>query len=392
MEMAERVLVVCVASCVAACGSDDGPEPQVLSTGDESFPRVVREDTTDYGEHQRTRERVEYEPLARPTPADPQRRTQWGAASVLDSVTIVEDGRCCADLDRDGLADNAMGPFLSIFGMYDDAQGDITAAIGSAETVLLFAYEALDDSGSQFEVSVARGAPSTNFAVGEGPSRFQPDPAGGNRYVVDPRSVRDDDTILKTMTATREGDRVTSHTDTLILPFTLWNVPFEMKLRHVTLTAKVQGPIDRDDDTGVAMSQGTLAGVVHVVDIYDGLNDFVAINCGCLGVEGDLFDYSGPGRYLEPTCVQSFTTGEASARCLDDPSANGLGSDCVIVATNFCNSIGALAFSVDMNTEDPGAFCFDPEPTQETPFCDGMSVAVEFTAAGAVIEGVADVE
>ncbi len=96
----------------------------------------------------------------------------------------------------------------------------------------------------------------------------------------------------------------------------------------------------------------------------------------------ELIPYQNEPIVADASCSDSRDQEGAEAAC------SGLEeSVCVVVAQDLCDNISVVAFTLDMNTDDPELKCF--ESLDGSVECDGVSFGVDFAAVGASIEGVA---
>ena len=383
------VTLTAVALSSLACLGEDTNQRRysnVPSPGSSTPPPTTsREgDYSDYEERQRTRESFVFVTAERPGDVDPSRRTEWAPSSVIDSIELVTDDSCCADFDDDshGLTDNALG---SLFGFFEQSlQDGVDDSIGNGELVVLFEHEGLDVSGGSFTMNVLRGVPSGRFVDSNTSDEytFQPDPDGSNPYVIDPREVDDSDAASHTITASYEDGVLTASARKLRLPFDLWNTSVDIDLHHVRITARV----DLEDTTGgIRLEEGTIGGVVYGLDLYDTINDFVTLQCDCLGIEGDMITYPRRSGVIVAECLHDFEPDHVRELCFETSTEPNMG--CLIAPTFYCDNASGFVFALDQYTDEPQRNCLESEGVDAVD-CDGISLGLRFTAAGAVIEGI----
>jgi hypothetical protein len=328
--------------------------------------------------------------------ADPATKSDWAPSSVADSLTVIQDTSCCYDYDGDGLNDNSLGSILSLLGA-DDVQGGIDDAIGDGDIALVMAHIGLDaaDNDDEFTIGFLLGEPIEGWVDNntDDAYEFQPDPAGGNAYLVAPESFDQGAYPQAVALAELTNGEVAAGPGRVTLQLELFGITLSLGVSQVRITADVGAASNLTDGTGVQLEDGTLGGIVKITEVYDAVNDFAANNCGCLpynnDYSGDLIPYD-PANLAGGACTSELDTAGVADACPDDPNnPDDLNGICRTIATDVCGNISAIGFLLDQYTEDPARFCFNPDPDENTPDCDGISLGIEFTAAGAKIDGVA---
>ena len=291
-------------------------------------------------------------------------------ASLVDDIRLAPAAReatgepgCCCDFDDDGEMDNGLAEMPQVMcdpvacPTLDDL---VREALEEGKLRLLFEYVGLAEGGadaSYFRTNIYLGVDTD----GDPTNDF----SGEATQLVDPISLAPDEEPWVIFDgASLEAGVVYGGPAQFILPLTLVDgaesVPLTLDL--LSFRADLQR-LER----GVALSNGEACGVLRMESFQRMLNDFVAVNCDCLHLNGP---YIG-GDWTAPTCGTSTAEPTCDAEDSVESFCDQLGRYC----TTAKDATDAL-FELDLDYDLDG-----------TP--DALSFGLYFSAVPVQIVGVA---
>ena len=319
--------------------------------------------------------------------ADPGTFADWQPASVVNMLALIEDdGVCCYDYDGDGEQDNALGTLVSTLGAAAGGGGD--------EDLFAQANTAIQDNIDNGTIAVVLehdgltsldgGTFAVNFLLAEPDGFTKPDPTGNNTYKVNPASFEAGTyPLARSEGATLEGGKVTAGPGRIALALELLGIQLDLSVEAVYIEASADAANSALDGKGVALTGGKLAGLVKLQTVVDAVNKLGKDKCGCVaGLDGgDLIVVPG-GNIQDLACK----TGLDGSACDSEDQFEGI---CKTLVEN-CNFVTIIPGLADIRSDRLGQTC-SATAGADNP-CDSISLAANFTAAGANISGTATAE
>ena len=273
-----------------------------------------------------------------------------------------ENNPCAMDLTGDGIADNAYGHMLSTMGELTgtDVNQLLTDNISSGILCQVYDVQDLDsvENDDFIGLSLMQGTDSDD--------NYENNLDGSEEFTVDAQSfVFEDDTctmepmnifdvasvsqgVVSAQAQSLDGIELPSFLD----PETLSPVPLFL----AKLTAEIsQGA------NGIILENGKIGGAIPVNDMCTQVNDYVAANCECLGLDGPLLACGVDGDSYNVEC------NSAASNCEQGSTCDSLGS--------YCNAFAVMFSNADMDTDSDG-------------IADSMSVGMCFSATSATVTGI----
>lgn len=301
----------------------------------------------------------------------------WQPASVV-AVLSVEGDTCCFDLDGDGSLDNNMGELATTLGPQFglDINMSIAEKIADGSVALIIESDELRrlDGASSF---------SMNFMFGEPVDAANPAPRaeGANHYLIKRESFEQGVWPQARIQTAQlmAGGAFTAGPGDVAFVLDLFGIQLDLRI----LNARIEGEVDAANSDlltkGIATRRGVkLGGVIRAQDIFDGVNQFEATQCACLGYTGQTRGeiVQVVGGVLEDTrCDPDFNVGTC------DPN-DDVQNVCRTLVEKACPVVALAPSLFDMRVD--GERCGE----DGQPPCDAVSVGATLTAYGAVIDGV----
>ena len=361
--------------CVGCPAGDQDTE--TIAEGVDSVDDLdTAEDQTDVVDVEEIQEEIS-EGEAQPE-VELEERTCEGPESFIVSLALA-GSECCFDFNGDEISDNTLYDFLeSQAAIYDidlvsRYNNELATWIQQALLVKLleFADAGLFDTDTSFGLHV--------FDCLDADQDFSDnlDPATQADFLVLPYSVvgdrcsppvSDPDAQL----AIDQGAAsFAASLPKMYLPIPLMVGDSDAGAIRVTevMDVKMTGDITVAGETGafkVTIANGRLGGAIPMKAFFEGINDYVANHCECLGLGGDsLFTVNADGSV---DCADASVA--ACESTADTEGCGDIGSNCTINA-----SILPMLMDVDTDNDEQN---------------DAMSFGMTFTAIPALITGVAE--
>ena len=282
----------------------------------------------------------------------------WAPASIVDSLAI-EGTDCCFDFDGDGEPNNTLGGIISLIPNGNVNEG-IQGSIDDGDIAILLEHQGLEDLTADEDFTI-------NFWLGVHPT-IPPtfDPTGIHELAIDPASIDEGaQPQAYVPEATLAASALTAGPGTVKLSINLVGAPIDLTLTGARVEAEVDEEASDLAAGAVALigpheGRATLGGMVHLHDLFAGLNTYVAGSCQCLGIEGDLISYDDT--QIPGTCAVASDTSSCDSGCSQIYS--------------FCGTIADGGLLADIDTDGDGEK-------------DSATIGASFTALGADITGVA---
>lgn len=283
----------------------------------------------------------------------------YGPGTLLDSIEIVPDATCCADVNGDGTIDNKIGGYLPLIATAtgSDVNGNIAAAVQAGQLAYLFEYanwgnETFDaDLDFRVFLGVDADLDYTDNLAGNGQFNILAESFDPNG---DPKWSFDDVTV-------NNGRLVgTGGQIQLFFPYLLDEV--QMLVTNVRVEADVVPPADLAAGGTVTLQNGELSGALDRNLFYDSMNE-AANACACLQKSVLVYDAAAN----DYSCDVDVLDEQA---CAFDPS-----SGCRFLSNRqACQFLELVSGDLDVDADGDGTL-------------DSFSVGVRFTGVGASIIG-----
>jgi hypothetical protein len=390
---------ICVCTCLSlvACSDDPAPSknPALDMSGDMSLDQgedsaadlaqdmaldLIEEPDQDIsGDMAEPLTALKCTDTPRPARCDEEPGTfdRWQPASVVAALSV-EGDTCCFDLNGDGVVDNNMGELATSLGPQFGLDINMSIAEKLADGGLALIIESDDlrrlDGASSF---------SMNFMFGEPVDAANPAPKaeGANHYLIKRESFEQGVWPQARIQTARlmAGGAFTAGPGDVAFSLDLFGIQLDLRI----LNARIEGEVDAANSDlltkGLATKQGVkLGGIIRAQDIFDGVNQFEATQCACLGytgqTRGDIVQVVG-GVLEDTRCDPDFTVGTC------DPT-DDVQNVCRALIEKACPVVGLAPALFDMRVD--GARCGEDGQAP----CDAISVGAKLTAYGAIIDGV----
>ena len=285
----------------------------------------------------------------------------YGPATFFNQFSVAGED-CCFDLNDDGQVDNALAGLIPMLAGFmpegTDVQSEIDKAIAEGEMAVLVEFEGVTDWANQASFTM-------NLFVGKDADddysdNLDPDVVGD--FLIDPNSLdpQTGESLIAYEGATITNGLLEGGPSTFVLDLPLSDdLNIHGQMDGATLEAQVvvnQGT----DPPEIVLTDGKLGGYLNEEMIFDGLNEYLAVACECLGLSGGLI--------VDGQCATDGSPENCDTEIEEE-------KDCP-VAYNACSAILAiLPMTLDIDSDDDGVN-------------DSISIGTTFSSIPARIIGV----
>ncbi len=291
-----------------------------------------------------------------------------GPGSFMTEFVFKERGECCHDYDGDGIDDNALGDLVAQLAgppAETDFNEVIDYQIQNGVLVYLFeyAYWSDENNDASLELDLLFGRDTD--------ADFAPNLAGTGDFYIEPDSLdANGDPRSNFPSASVSNGRLSVSGGSAPLSLPVGTELIEVDVTDIVIEADVVPGADFEAGGRVELTNGQLAGLVTLDELFGALND-VARNCSCIATDPVFTENS------TDTWVCNSTPEDAES-CNNDPNATLM---CQNLADTTAISGCSIIASVLSNSPDLDR---DGDDSNET-----LSLGATFEAVGAEITGVA---
>lgn len=282
------------------------------------------------------------------------------AGSVVSSI-VVPESDCCFDFDDDGFPDNGVALAADVLGAaagidLEDLNRAIDEALREGGLALLLEYVGVDNTDDDLYLDL-------NFYVGadtDDPPNHSDDFTGWEPFRVLPESLNEEGVSRYPFVAARITDGLlVAGPGRVVLPVRYDT--YAIDLRVVLEYAFLEATIQPSGTMGYRLLDGRLGGYITGEVAVQAFNDYMADNCGCLGLGGAMVS-------RDTTTEQWVCAPEPDVHTCDDVDL--VESRCAPLAGLCQTGIGALLLAMDLDLDKDGRD-------------DAVSLGAHFTAVGA---------